>query len=82
MRLRRIDEAAAAKLLTAGRQLHTAAKLVDRPTVAVAGMLNSGKTSLVANFLSEQGRARTCAAPTTTRERIALCCGFPSVARR
>ncbi len=57
--LRRIDEPAAAKLLTAGRQLHTAAKLIDRPTVAVAGMLNSGKTSLVANFLSEQGRART-----------------------
>ena len=57
--LRRIDGTAAAKLLTAGRQLHTAAKLIDRPTVAVAGMLNSGKTSLVANFLSAHGRART-----------------------
>ena len=46
-------------MLTAGRQLYTATKLIDRPTVAVAGMLNSGKTSLVANFLSEHGRTRT-----------------------
>ncbi len=36
-------------------------KLVDWPTVAVAGMLNSGKTSLVATFLSEQGRAQNLA---------------------
>jgi hypothetical protein len=57
--LRRIDETAAVKLMTAGRQLHTAVKLIDRPTVAVSGMLNSGKTSLVANFLSPLGRART-----------------------
>ena len=47
------------QVLAAGRQLHTAAKLVDWPTVAVAGMLNSGKTSLVATFLSDHGRART-----------------------
>ncbi|MDA8743233.1 hypothetical protein N9N28_01255 [Rubripirellula amarantea] len=49
----------AAEVLSAGRQFHTAEQLVDWPTVAVAGMLNSGKTSLVATFLSEQGRART-----------------------
>lgn len=57
--LRRLDPAAATDVLAIGRQLHTAVKLVDWPTIAVAGMLNSGKTSLVATFLSEQGRART-----------------------
>lgn len=57
--LRRLDHALLDHVLSAGRQLHTAAKLVDWPTVAVAGMLNSGKTSLVATFLSESGRART-----------------------
>lgn len=57
--LRRLDPALTGRLLAAGRQLHTAAQLVDWPTVAVAGMLNSGKTSLVATFLSEAGRART-----------------------
>ncbi len=57
--LRRIDPKAESKVLAAGRQLHTAAQLIDRPTVAVAGMLNSGKTSLVATFLSELGRARS-----------------------
>ena len=44
---------------SAGRQLQTAEQLVNWPTVAVAGMLNSGKTSLVATFLSELGRRRT-----------------------
>jgi hypothetical protein len=44
---------------SAGRQLQTAEQLVNWPTVAVAGMLNSGKTSLVATFLSENGRRRT-----------------------
>ena len=57
--LRRIDPAVATEVLTAGRQLHTAVELVDRPTVAIAGMLNSGKTSLVATFLSDQGRRRS-----------------------
>ncbi|CAN0492884.1 unnamed protein product, partial [Hapterophycus canaliculatus] len=33
--------------------------LAGRPTVAVAGMLNSGKTSLVSSFLSPSGQART-----------------------
>lgn len=47
------------RVCAAGRQLDTADKLVGWPTVAVAGMLNSGKTSLVATFLSEQGRLRT-----------------------
>ena len=57
--LRRLDSTAASHVLAAGRQLYTASQLVDWPTVAIAGMLNSGKTSLVATFLSEQGRART-----------------------
>lgn len=57
--LRRLDPDVASGLRASGRQLHTAAQLIDWPTVAVAGMLNSGKTSLVANFLSESGRSRT-----------------------
>ena len=57
--LRRLDPPLTTRLLAAGRQLHTASQLVDWPTVAIAGMLNSGKTSLVATFLSEAGRART-----------------------
>ena len=57
--LRRLNPEAANDMLAAGRQLHTAEKLVDWPTVAVAGMLNSGKTSLVATFLSDEGRKRT-----------------------
>ncbi|NND98307.1 MAG: hypothetical protein HKN47_13360 [Pirellulaceae bacterium] len=57
--LRRICNESALDILAAGRQLHAAAKLVGYPTLAIAGMLNSGKTSLVATFLSEQGRART-----------------------
>ena len=56
--LRRLDPPAANDVFAAGRRLHTAEQLVDWPTVAVAGMLNSGKTSLVATFLSENGRAR------------------------
>ena len=55
---RTTDDKATA-VLSAGRQFDTAHKLVDWPTVAIAGMLNSGKTSLVATFLSENGRART-----------------------
>jgi hypothetical protein len=57
--LRGIEPDVAEEVLAAGRQLHTAAHLVDRPTVAIAGMLNSGKTSLVATFLSPRGRRRT-----------------------
>lgn len=57
--LRRIENGQATELLAAGRRLHTAEQLVDWPTVAIAGMLNSGKTSLVATFLSPQGQART-----------------------
>lgn len=57
--LRRLDPASSGRLLASGRQLHTASQLVNWPTVAIAGMLNSGKTSLVATFLSEAGRART-----------------------
>ncbi len=57
--IRRIDEQAASNVLAAGRQYYSAAKLVGYPTLAIAGMLNSGKTSLVASFLSEHGRSRT-----------------------
>lgn len=57
--LRRIDPPIAAAVLEAGNQLHHANELIQYPVVAIAGMLNSGKTSLVATFLSPQGRART-----------------------
>ncbi len=56
---RRIDEETARNVLAAGRQYNSASKLVGYPTLAIAGMLNSGKTSLVATFLSEKGRQRT-----------------------
>ena len=55
----RLNQVIAAQISTTGRKLSTASKLVNWPTVAVAGMLNAGKTSLVATFLSESGRART-----------------------
>ena len=57
--IRRLCPSVVNDLLASGRQLHTAERLVDWPTVAISGMLNSGKTSLVATFLSEKGRART-----------------------
>lgn len=57
--LRRVDEPAASGIIAAGRQLEAAAPLSEYPTVAVAGMLNSGKTSLVATFLSTDNRRRT-----------------------
>lgn len=57
--VRQLDPNIADTVLATGRQLHTAEQLVNWPTVAIAGMLNSGKTSLVATFLSESGRART-----------------------
>lgn len=56
--LRRIENALSQSTLAAGRRLHTASKLIDRPTIAVAGMLNSGKTSLVSSFLSPAGQSR------------------------
>ena len=56
---RNLDAQVVTELLASGRQLHTAERLAGWPTVAVAGMLNSGKTSLVATFLSEEGQART-----------------------
>ena len=57
--LRRVSPETAEELMSAGRQLNTAGPLSHCPTIAVAGMLNSGKTSLVSVFLSEQGRARS-----------------------
>jgi len=57
--LQRLDAGLCDRLLASGRQLNNAARLIDWPTVAVAGMLNSGKTSLVATFLSEDGRSRS-----------------------
>lgn len=57
--LRRTERGLAEAVFVAGRQLERAAPLAEQPTIAIAGMLNSGKTSLVANFLSPQGRARS-----------------------
>lgn len=57
--LRRIEPSIVKETMTVGRRLDTASQLVGRPTVAVAGMLNSGKTSLVSSFLSPVGQART-----------------------
>lgn len=57
--LSRIDPSVEAAVRSAGKQLHWASEVVNYPTVAIAGMLNSGKTSLVATFLSEAGRNRT-----------------------
>ncbi len=57
--LSRLNPDLSTRVRASGRQLHSAEKLVDWPTVAVAGMLNSGKTSLVATFLSESGRSRS-----------------------
>lgn len=57
--LRDINVEVSQDVLAAGRKLDTAARLGDWPTIAVAGMLNGGKTSLVSTFLSEAGRQRT-----------------------
>lgn len=57
--LKRVSPDSAKEILAAGRQLETAGPLADYPTIAIAGMLNSGKTSLVSSFLSERGRGRT-----------------------
>jgi len=57
--LRRVEPEAAEAVIAAGQAWHGAAELVKHPVIAIAGMLNSGKTSLVASFLSPAGRART-----------------------
>lgn len=57
--LRRIDPLAADELIGAGNAYRGAAELVKHPVIAIAGMLNSGKTSLVSTFLSPTGRARS-----------------------
>ncbi|MBX2801478.1 MAG: hypothetical protein KTR31_27625 [Myxococcales bacterium] len=51
-------EAAASSLQVLDRRLQTLDLLSQHPIVAVAGMLNAGKTSVVSRFLSEDGRAR------------------------
>lgn len=56
--LRRIEPQLATDIVAAGQRLEHAAELVDWPVVAVAGMLNSGKTSLVASLLGPSGRRR------------------------
>ncbi|KAA5545250.1 hypothetical protein FYK55_06185 [Roseiconus nitratireducens] len=57
--LRRVDAEAAGDVVSLGRQVFHGARLAEYPTLAVAGMLNSGKTSLVAALLSPAGRKRT-----------------------
>ncbi|WP_417734944.1 hypothetical protein [Rosistilla oblonga] len=47
------------EIRAAGRRLEVAAQLADFPIIAIAGMLNSGKTSLVSTFLSDAGRQRS-----------------------
>jgi hypothetical protein len=55
----RIEPALANDVIAAGNRLQSATELIQHPVVAVAGMLNSGKTSLVSSFLSRAGRTRT-----------------------
>ncbi|MEL6107849.1 MAG: hypothetical protein AAFU85_17630 [Planctomycetota bacterium] len=57
--LRRIDPNLANEAIALGRQVEAGTRLAEFPTLAIAGMLNSGKTSLVASMLSPAGRART-----------------------
>ncbi|MCA9136538.1 MAG: hypothetical protein KDB00_07260, partial [Planctomycetales bacterium] len=57
--LRRVDAKMADDVMSLGRQVFHGARLAEFPTLAVAGMLNSGKTSLVAGLLSRHGRSRT-----------------------
>ncbi|QDT58796.1 hypothetical protein SV7mr_12970 [Stieleria bergensis] len=56
--LKRIDSELAEGVVALGRQVSQAARLAEFPTLAVAGMLNGGKTSLIASLLSPAGRAR------------------------
>ncbi len=46
------------EILLLGTSIERNEKMANCPIVAVVGMLNSGKTSLVATFLSEAGQAR------------------------
>ncbi len=57
--LQRIEPSLASDVIAAGNRLQSATELIQHPVVAVAGMLNSGKTSLVSSFLSRIGRERT-----------------------
>jgi hypothetical protein len=57
--LQRIEPTLANDVIAAGNRLQSATELIQHPVVAVAGMLNSGKTSLVSSFLSRAGRERT-----------------------
>jgi hypothetical protein len=57
--LQRIEPSLASDVIAAGNRLQSATELIQHPVVAVAGMLNSGKTSLVSSFLSRVGRERT-----------------------
>ena len=56
--LKRIDADLAETVTSLGRQVSQAARLAEFPTLAIAGMLNGGKTSLIASLLSPEGRAR------------------------
>ena len=57
--LEKVDSDKANQIEQIGRRLDVASQLADFPIIAVAGMLNSGKTSLVATFLSQSGRLRS-----------------------
>ena len=57
--LEQISPAEAQSIHEAGRRLGVASQLANYPIIAIAGMLNSGKTSLVATFLSDNGRSRS-----------------------
>ena len=57
--LRRVDAGLASDVMSLGRQVQHGVRLSEYPTLAIAGLLNSGKTSLVATMLSPSGRQRT-----------------------
>ncbi|MEZ6092244.1 MAG: hypothetical protein R3C05_30445 [Pirellulaceae bacterium] len=57
--LRQLDAQRWTEIQSSGRRLEVASQLADFPIIAIAGMLNSGKTSLVASFLGERGRQRS-----------------------
>ncbi len=65
--VRRLNTPLANEILASGRQVHSASQLVNWPVVAIAGMLNSGKTSLVSTYLSEAGRRRTLRGPSNAQ---------------
>lgn len=57
--LEEVDSASTLTIRDIGRRLTVASQLANYPIIAVAGMLNSGKTSLVASFLNTDGRQRS-----------------------